>query len=303
MKFVKDKMVEMYSGRKKCFRAFEFTEFIQIEIVDDVAHMDKVLDYLLKQPFLAFDVEFCEPEKQNILPGFTRPIPNQPVSRKKSSKIQTMYKKIAASMQIAICEKVYWIDLIKLHSALLYDKTAMTPLKEKFKGLLHGPNIVRAFHGCESDVGVLYHSFNIIVNNIFDSSRATKFLLQKNFPDLVSKQEELSLNDGTLGLSDLSLLFLNINLDKSMQKAVWRVRPLPKIMLDYAVTDSIMLLGICYMIMDRLGIIRTSAQDGLERLGEKRTDEFIQKKIWAKSNQSKKWAKRVHYLTDYKLNF
>jgi hypothetical protein len=214
-------MMELYSGKDGCFRALDFTEVIKVVIVDTVEIFDGVLDYLLTQEFLAFDVEFCQTEKQNILEKYKD---NWPA-----------YKKLAASIQIASCEKVFWIDAIKLHNDLYQDHELDTQflnldptatsykeeqfkfnLRSKFRRLLSGDHMIRAFHSCESDVKVLYNSYNVITDNILDSSRATKFLLRMEFDDIAEKQAELKIGDQNFGLSDLAKLLLDIKLDKSM---------------------------------------------------------------------------------------
>ena len=108
MKDVTEKMIEAYSGKNKFFRALQFKHVIDIEIVDDVKNLDVMLDYLLTQQFLSFDVEFCELENQNKIE-----------SRKGE---WNSIPKVAASIQISSCSKVYWLDSIKLHEYLYQDQ-------------------------------------------------------------------------------------------------------------------------------------------------------------------------------------
>jgi exosome complex exonuclease RRP6 len=61
--------------------------------------------------------------------------------------------------------------------------------------------------------------------------------------------EKLSLN--FISLEKITKLFLNVDLDKTFQVADWRIRPLPKGMLDYARNDSHYLIPI-YMIVQEI---------------------------------------------------
>jgi len=67
MKKVHDKMVEQFSGQNKYFRAIEFQETISVEVIDTVDKLDSALDHLVTQKLLAFDVEFCEVQKQHLI--------------------------------------------------------------------------------------------------------------------------------------------------------------------------------------------------------------------------------------------
>jgi ribonuclease D len=47
-------------------------------------------------------------------------------------------------------------------------------------------------------------------------------------------------------LKNLSKEYLNLKVDKTFQKANWRVRPLAKGMIDYGVGDAFLLVGVFY---------------------------------------------------------
>jgi len=126
-------------------------------------------------------------------------------------------------LQISTVSEDFLIDCLKLH----------TLIPQYLQSIFAAENIMKVFHGCDNDLKWLKSNFDIDVVNLFDTSRA--FMLLAN--DTVS-----------LGLSTLTLKFLGFELNKSYQKADWRVRPLPKVMMDYARGDSCVLLYLWYIL-------------------------------------------------------
>ncbi|KAK7464754.1 exosome nuclease subunit [Stygiomarasmius scandens] len=89
------------------------------------------------------------------------------------------------------------------------------------------PEIVKVFHGAESDIVWLQQDFNIYVVNLFDTFHASKVL---GFP--------------RHGLANLLEMYCDFTPDKRYQLADWRIRPLPEPMLNYARSDTHFLLYI-----------------------------------------------------------
>ena len=54
----------------------------------------------------------------------------------------------------------------------------------------------------------------------------------------------LNQDKNAVSLAKLSEIYLNLTLDKSFQTSFWGMRPLPKVMLDYARLDSRVLMGL-----------------------------------------------------------
>lgn len=128
---------------------------------------------------------------------------------------------IANSVQICTIDSCFFVDTLEL-------KERARPVLAE---LLEDVAVLKIFHGCEADLETLYRTFGIIVRNIYDTARAALELHDsKNMP----------------GLNVLSDKHLAISINKEYQKSVWRVRPLPKPMLEYALTDAIILLPIFY---------------------------------------------------------
>ncbi|KZT28826.1 hypothetical protein NEOLEDRAFT_1057691 [Neolentinus lepideus HHB14362 ss-1] len=89
------------------------------------------------------------------------------------------------------------------------------------------PQVVKVFHGAESDIVWLQQNFNIYVVNLFDTFHASKVL---DFP--------------RHGLASLLEMYCDFTPDKRYQLADWRIRPLPQEMLEYARSDTHYLLYI-----------------------------------------------------------
>lgn len=136
-------------------------------------------------------------------------------------------------MQISTREKDFVIDTIKL-------RNKMHILNEVFTD----PKVLKVFHGADLDIRWLQKDFDIYVVNMFDTGKAAKLLQFASF-----------------SLSFLFKHYCNENLIKKYQLADWRIRPLPKGMLNYARSDTHSLL----YIFDRLrnDLIK---RDGVELL-------------------------------------
>ncbi|CDZ96833.1 Exosome 3'-5' exoribonuclease complex, subunit PM/SCL-100 (Rrp6) [Phaffia rhodozyma] len=104
-------------------------------------------------------------------------------------------------------------------------------VKKEMGRVLANSEIVKIFHGAESDIVWLQQNFDLFVVNLFDTYHATCVL---EFP-----QHSL-----------LSLLekYCDYTPDKRYQLADWRIRPLPQEMLEYARSDTHYLI----YIYDRL---------------------------------------------------
>ncbi|VEU45163.1 unnamed protein product [Pseudo-nitzschia multistriata] len=93
---------------------------------------------------------------------------------------------------------------------------------------LANPNIVKVFHGADSDIAWLQRDFGLYVVNLFDTGRAARAL---KFP--------------SAGFAYLLEHYVEgAKADKSHQLSDWRQRPLPSAMKEYAIMDTHYLLDI-----------------------------------------------------------
>ena len=90
-----------------------------------------------------------------------------------------------------------------------------------FKDLLINKKILKVFHASDQDFNIFYNLFGILPNNTFDTQIAASVIGMNNI----------------IGYASLCKKMLNINLDKTLQKANWLQRPLSKHLLDYAIKD------------------------------------------------------------------
>ncbi|EPS43447.1 hypothetical protein H072_2568 [Dactylellina haptotyla CBS 200.50] len=126
------------------------------------------------------------------------------------------YIGLVCLMQISTREQDWIIDTLALRDEL-----------EILNEIFANPRIVKVFHGAFMDMIWLQRDLNLYVVGLFDTYEAAR----------------------SLGFTGHSLAFLlkkyiNFDADKSYQLADWRVRPIPKDMLDYARSDTHFLLYI-----------------------------------------------------------
>lgn len=81
-------------------------------------------------------------------------------------------------------------------------------------------------HGADNDLVLIKSCFNLTPINFIDTSR---------FDLELKEQSDLR------GLATLVKEYLGINMSKEYQVSEWRIRPIPKVMLDYARKDSFIL--------------------------------------------------------------
>ena len=127
-------------------------------------------------------------------------------------------------MQVSTRSKDYIIDTLTLRGQM-----------ERLLPIFTNPDIMKVFHGADSDIAWLQRDFGLYVVNMFDSHKAAKAL---GFPKL--------------SLSYLLDRYLQVDLDKRFQLADWRIRPLPEELINYARSDTHYLLHICDLLKSDL---------------------------------------------------
>ena len=126
------------------------------------------------------------------------------------------YLGITCLIQISTRDADYIIDSIKLRSSL-----------NRLNIIFTNPNILKVFHGADSDILWLQSDFGVYVVNMFDTGRASRLLSYESY-----------------SLKYLLHKFCDFEADKSYQLADWRIRPLTDGMLKYARNDTHYLLYI-----------------------------------------------------------
>ena len=137
---------------------------------------------------------------------------------------------IASLLQISTLETDYVIDVLILRERV---GPILTPV-------FANENIVKIFHGCDYDILLLLTDLEVEVCNVFDTARAFRTMMKvcsKSEPCLVS-------------FDYLVTALLGIKVNKFFQVAEWRLRPLPKVMMNYSRADSHYLHFIYAILID-----------------------------------------------------
>jgi ribonuclease D len=114
-------------------------------------------------------------------------------------------------------ERVCLIQIGCESGQLLIDSLAVADLEPLFSTLADRELII---HSCDYDLRLLAKSFSFKPSRVFDTKEAARILGMRQF-----------------GLSALTQEFLDVELEKSGQKADWSQRPLKPSLLDYARKD------------------------------------------------------------------
>ncbi|KAF9651576.1 hypothetical protein BDM02DRAFT_3110300 [Thelephora ganbajun] len=138
------------------------------------------------------------------------------------------------------------------HDDFIVDTLILREDLEELNEIFTNPNVLKVFHGAESDIVWLQENFEIYVVGLFDTYYASKVL-------------ELPRH----GLATLLGMYCDFAADKRYQQADWRIRPLPKEMLAYARSDTHFLL----FIYDNL---RNALLDRASSRSQSRTSETPQ---------------------------
>ncbi|CAN0311884.1 unnamed protein product, partial [Discosporangium mesarthrocarpum] len=124
------------------------------------------------------------------------------------------FQGLVCLMQLSTREKDYIIDPLALRKEMW-----------RLLPIFTDPNIVKVFHGSDSDVLWLQRDLGLYLVNMFDTGQASRQLGLPSF-----------------SLAHLLLEFCQFTVDKKHQLSDWRIRPLPSDMLRYAQTDTHYLL-------------------------------------------------------------
>ena len=184
-------------------------------------------------------------------------------------------RSLAASIQIGHKDKAYFVDCIKCHSGL----------KEHLKSILEDKSIIKVFHSPEGDIYTIYQVCGAIVNNVWDTARVDRLLGKLNH---------------TRSLKTLSKEILHLEVDKTFQTANWRVRPLPRGMIEYGISDAFLLLPIFWWQYQEVRKVVFGARalgKGVEGVGGglmvDEGDFGFELKVWAKCNHIHGYFKKM----------
>ncbi|XP_017002610.3 exosome complex component 10 homolog [Drosophila takahashii] len=110
--------------------------------------------------------------------------------------------------------------------------------------VLTDPKKLKILHGADLDIEWLQRDLSLYIVNMFDTHRAAK-----------------ALNMARLSLAFLLKNYLDLDVDKSLQLADWRMRPLPQQLVDYARQDTHFLIYVYERMTNDL--LQQQAEPGL----------------------------------------
>ncbi|XP_016976066.1 exosome component 10 [Drosophila rhopaloa] len=110
--------------------------------------------------------------------------------------------------------------------------------------VLTDPKKLKILHGADLDIEWLQRDLSLYIVNMFDTHRAAK-----------------ALNMARLSLAFLLKHYLDLDVDKSLQLADWRMRPLPQQLVDYARQDTHFLIYVYERMTNDL--LQQQAEPGL----------------------------------------
>lgn len=131
-------------------------------------------------------------------------------------KRETTYHPKACLIQLATEDLVTCIDPFGIDD--------FAPLKD----ILFDPKITKIFHAARQDLEIFHFLFNQLPSPIFDTQIAAA---------LLGLAEQI-------GYANLAKQMLDVELDKSLTRADWEKRPIPRKQIEYAANDVIYLLKI-----------------------------------------------------------
>lgn len=127
------------------------------------------------------------------------------------------------------------IQISTTNQKIIIDALAQINLSA-LKEILINPAILKVFHSPDQDFEILLKLFGVLSKNIFDTQIAANVC---------------GMDEG-MGYSSLCKTILNVDIDKSFQKANWLERPLAQELLEYAIRDTEFLIPLHRILSETL---------------------------------------------------
>lgn len=140
------------------------------------------------------------------------------------------HQDVVCTVQLSSYRHDVVLDALRLHELL---GVALGPL-------FADCSIIKVFHAPRGDLRWLWQNFGLTVAGLFDTAAAARELAMAGRP-----AEDPS-------LKSLCSEHLGLQIDKTFQRADWRLRPLPRGMLSYAAGDSRVLPPLVHVLAAKL---------------------------------------------------
>jgi ribonuclease D len=177
--------------------------------------------------------------------------------------------------------KLCLVQIASQDARIIIDILAIDDLVA-LKQLLINRRVLKVFHAPEQDFDIFFHLFHVVPVNVFDTQIAAS----------------VAGIQGIIGYGRLCKVLLNINIDKTMQRADWQMRPLSNKLIDYALKDVEYLMplhrSLSQIISDRklwdayvvrsqklldIGNYKTSPKKLMKRIYARDTSDYFQDKL------------------------
>jgi len=131
-------------------------------------------------------------------------------------------------------DKVCLIQISIPGEDLVIDPLAKLDLSA-FGEILSNRAIIKVLHGADYDLRILHRDFGFTISNLVDTMVCSQLLGYEAF-----------------GLAALLQRYFALTVDKSHQRADWAMRPLPRVMLEYAASDTRHLIALADQLRQEL---------------------------------------------------
>ncbi|KRX10288.1 Ribonuclease H-like domain [Pseudocohnilembus persalinus] len=163
------------------------------------------------------------------------------------------------TIQLSTLNQDIVIDCMKFHS---------NEITQYLKPFFESQENVFLFHGSENDIKWLLQNFQIQVSNLYDTNKAEQIIVNQN-----NQNEQIKISHS---LANLSQKYLRLKLNKEYQVSDWRIRPLPKPMLDYARMDSRVLIPI---LLKQYPLIYKKNYNQIQKLNNKIKEKGLKSQV------------------------
>lgn len=119
-------------------------------------------------------------------------------------------------IQISNLDSDFVLDILQLNSSVA--------LSQLLCDIFCSSSYLKIFHGCYNDLRQIAAEIGVSIRNLADAQ--------------IYYSVKTGGNQAKISLQKLVQHYFNITIDKTFQVADWRIRPIPKSMIEYAASDS-----------------------------------------------------------------
>ena len=153
-------------------------------------------------------------------------------------------KRVAAQPEVGVDTEAdslhsYFDKVCLIQISIPGEDLIIDPLRKldlsAFGEMLANERITKVLHGADYDLRILNRDFNFTIANVIDTMICAQLL-----------------GYDAIGLAALLERYFALTVDKTHQRADWAVRPLPRVMLEYAASDTRHLIALAGRMREEL---------------------------------------------------